>query len=189
MYVFVCMRVCVYVCSSQSFCTRASEDFCILSLARITKENKHCLYYSNEYGLGNKLYNFPLTHTHRMPRVAQGNLWHLTLLAPNTAVLHCCLTPDLWKLITATSLTTSLVAAPANRAPPSTTKSAKHSGRHHHFNQLQRLIQRHISGSAEAFCPCTVHTDYIEPSSLLCAPIHWHWQPAPFNQIRDLGAT
>lgn len=110
MYVFVCMRVCVYVCSSQSFC--------ILSLARITKENKHCLYYSNEYGLGNKLYNFPLTHTHRMPRVAQGNLWHLTLLAPNTAVLHCCLTPDLWKLITATSLTTSLVAAPANRAPP-----------------------------------------------------------------------
>lgn len=115
MYVFVCMRVCVYVCSLQSFCTRASEDFCILSLARITEENKHCLYYSNEYGLGNKLYNFPLTHTHRMPRVAPGNLWHLTLLAPNTAVLHCCLTPDPWPLETHNSYISHYITRSCSR--------------------------------------------------------------------------
>lgn len=29
-----------------------------------------------------------------MPRWAQGNLWHLTFLAQNTAVFHCCLIPD-----------------------------------------------------------------------------------------------
>lgn len=70
---FVCMHVCVYACSLQSFCTRASEDFCILSLARITEENKHCLYYSNEYGLGNKLYNFPLTPTHPILNAKSGS--------------------------------------------------------------------------------------------------------------------
>lgn len=50
------MFVCMYV-------EALSEDFCILFFARITDENKHCLYYYNEYALGNKLYNFPLTES------------------------------------------------------------------------------------------------------------------------------
>lgn len=121
MFVFVC--VCVYVCILWSLCTRALEEFCILSLARKTEENKHCLYYSNEYALGSKLYNFPLTPTLKMPRMAQGNLWHLTLLAPNTVVLCYRLTADPSLLDTHnsithshTSLTLSLIAASANQA-------------------------------------------------------------------------
>lgn len=73
-YTCLCVPICVYVCILQSFCTRALEDFCVLSLARKPDKNKHCLYYSNEYALGSKLYNFPLTPTQKMPRMAQGNL-------------------------------------------------------------------------------------------------------------------
>lgn len=50
-YAFVCMCV---------DCSPFAQEL-ILSLAKITEENKHCLYYSNEYALENKLYNFPLT--------------------------------------------------------------------------------------------------------------------------------
>lgn len=46
------MSVCMYEYCSAS--ERALEDLCMISLARKTEENKHCLYYSNEYALGSK---------------------------------------------------------------------------------------------------------------------------------------
>lgn len=92
-YVFVCMYVCLCIAVA------LHESFRWLLHARKTeKQTLH--YYSNEYALGSKWYNFPLTPTRKMPRMAQGNLWHLTLLAPNTAVLLCCSTPDLSPLET-----------------------------------------------------------------------------------------
>lgn len=159
-----------------------------LSLARITEENKHCLYYSNEYALENKLYNFPLTPTHKMPRVAQGNLWHLTLLAPNAAVRPCCTAPDLhlWNLGYISHCV--VCSCSSSWRLLNTMKSD--------FRGILGLLDQSCTVGAHCckdwykdtsvavqmlFCPRT--------GSLLHAPVHSHWKPAPLTQKIVLGAT
>lgn len=188
----ICACVCVCVCIMQCICVRALEDLCMLCLARKFEENKQCLYYSNEYALGSKRFNFPLAphpphplqNTHKIPRKAKGNLWHFTLLAPNTAVFHCCLT-----------LEPSPLENPRSQYEPqliyiffflkkshlSTTNFDKHLSRHCHFklrscrrsdlctrrirgdvqeNNPQRILFGKITQSfAEAFY---IHVSYID---------------------------
>lgn len=57
LYVFVCACLCVYM----HIAVLLHKSFRGLLHIIPCQENKHCLYYSNEYALGSKLYNFPLT--------------------------------------------------------------------------------------------------------------------------------
>lgn len=50
-YTRLCVRVCMHIAV---LLHKSFRGLCILSLARKTEENKHCLYYNNEYALGSK---------------------------------------------------------------------------------------------------------------------------------------
>lgn len=74
LYVFMCAHPCVCMHIAVPLHESFGGLLHTLPCVRETEENKQCLYYSNEYALGSKLYNFPLTPTHKMPRKAQGSL-------------------------------------------------------------------------------------------------------------------
>lgn len=58
-FAIACIHDFVCACTSLCLCVRAFGDLLRVFLARKTKENKHRIYYSNEYALGSKWYNFP----------------------------------------------------------------------------------------------------------------------------------
>lgn len=157
---FTCLRVCIDI----TVCSHKRTFSLTPPLTRITEENKHCLYYSNEYVLGNKLYIFPLTpflltECQEWLREACDIwfCWHQTL---QSFTVTGPLTLHLWKLAMATSLTASL--APHKLKELSGSWNTLEWTASHH-NRLQRQIQRQVKGSTADEYLSHADTGHLRP--------------------------